>query len=116
MNRPRRARHETRLAIGLAALALLAVTPAGATDLEAGRVKSQMCMVCHGQLGLSVRPDAPNFAGHPEIYLRAKLRDYRSGTRHNEIMNVIAKGLSDEDIANLAAWYSAIRVEATAPR
>jgi cytochrome c553 len=105
------------LPMGLGALAaLLLATPAAAGDLEAGRAKSQMCMVCHGQLGLSVRPDAPNIAGHPEIYLVAKLRDYRSGTRQNEIMNVIAKGLSDQDIANLATWYSAIRVEAQAPR
>jgi cytochrome c553 len=104
----------TALLGGLAALLL--ASPASAGDIEAGRVKSQMCMVCHGQLGLSVRPDAPNIAGHPEIYLLAKLRDYRSGTRRNEIMNVIAKDLSDLDIANLAAWYSAIRVEAQAPR
>jgi len=99
-----------------AAAALLLAAPASAGDIEAGRVKSQMCMVCHGQLGLSMRPDAPNIAGHPETYLLAKLREYRSGARHHEIMSVIAKGLSDDDIANLAAWYSAIRVEAQVPR
>jgi len=108
--------HTTLVPALLAACGMLLAKPAWAGDVEAGRVKSQMCMVCHGQLGLSVRPDAPNIAGHPEIYLLTKLRDYRSGTRHHEIMNVIAKGLNDDDIANLAAWYSAIRVEAQAPR
>jgi cytochrome c553 len=117
MNQQASALRTTLLPMALAALAaLLPATAARAGDIEAGRVKSQMCMVCHGQLGLSVRPDAPNIAGHPEIYLLAKLREYRSGTRHHEIMNVIAKGLSDDDIANLAAWYSAIRVEVQAPR
>jgi cytochrome c553 len=117
MSHPRRF-FPSRLMTGLlgAAAAVLLGSPAAAGDIEVGRAKSQMCMVCHGQLGLSVRPDAPNIAGHPEIYLLAKLREYRSGNRQHEIMNIIAKGLSDDDIANLAAWYSAIRVEARAPR
>jgi cytochrome c553 len=117
MNRPSRLPRAAWLSMGSVALAaLLAAAPATAGDIEAGRAKAQMCVVCHGPLGLSVRPDAPNIAGHPEVYLLAKLRDYRSGRRQNELMNVIAKGLSDEDIANLAAWYSAIRVEAQPPR
>jgi cytochrome c553 len=41
---------------------------------------------------------------------------YRSGTRRHEVMNVIARGLSDEDITQLSAWYSAIRIDAQAPQ
>jgi cytochrome c553 len=60
-------------------------------------------------------PDAPHLAGQPAIYLSAQLRAYRAGERKHEVMAVIAKPLSNDDIAHLAAWYSSIRVQATAP-
>jgi cytochrome c553 len=102
-----------------AALALSTLLPwagAHAGDAEAGRQKATACSVCHGPLGVSMRPDAPNLAGQPEIYLAIQLRAYRGGTRHHEIMSLIAKPLSDDEIVNLAAWFSSIRVEAQAPR
>ena len=96
--------------------ALLPWSGAHASDAEAGRQKAMACAVCHGPLGISMRPDAPNLAGQPEIYVAAQMRAYRNGTRHHEIMNVIAKPLSDNDIVQLAAWFASIRVEAVAPR
>ncbi len=92
-----------------------AATTAGAQDAAAGRVKAQACTVCHGALGLSVTPDAPHLAGQPAIYVAAQLRAYRSGQRKHEVMAVMAKPLSDDDIRNLAAWFNSIRVEASAP-
>ena len=86
-----------------------------AADAAAGKVKAQMCVVCHGQIGISTAPDAPNLAGQPEIYLSNQLRAYRSGERRHEVMNVVAKPLTDDEIANLAVWFSSIRIEATAP-
>lgn len=71
--------------------------------------------MCHGPLGVSKQPDAPNLAGQPELYLSAQLRAYRSGARKHEVMSVMAKPLTDDDIAQLAAWFAAIRIEATAP-
>jgi cytochrome c553 len=71
----------------------------------------QLCVTCHGANGLSVAPDAPNLAGQPEIYLGTQLRDYRSGKRTHEVMNVVARTLSDEDIAALSAWFASIRIE-----
>jgi cytochrome c553 len=62
-----------------------------------------------------VAPDAPNLAGQPALYLAAQLRAYRGGTRKHEVMTLMAKPLSDADIANLAAWFASIKVEATAP-
>jgi cytochrome c553 len=100
----------------LALSILLSWSGAHAGDAESGRQKAMACAVCHGQLGLSVRPDAPSLAGQPEIYVVAQMRAYRSGARHHEIMNVIAKPLTDEDIVHLAAWFASIRVEAQAPR
>ena len=71
--------------------------------------------MCHGTIGISTLPDAPNLAGQPEIYLSSQLRAYRSGERRHEVMTLIAKPLSDDDIANLAAWFSSVRIEAKAP-
>ena len=110
----RRARASAALAA--AALAVAAATPpAAAADAAAGKTKAQACAVCHGAVGLSSMPDAPNLAGQPEIYVVAQLRAYKSGARKHEVMSVMAKPLSDDDIANLAAWYAAIKVEATPP-
>lgn len=96
-------------------IALLAALPAGAQDIAAGRAKAQACAVCHGPLGIASQPDAPHLAGQSAIYLSSQLKAYRSGARLHEVMVVMAKPLSDADIANLAAWYAAIRIEAHAP-
>jgi cytochrome c553 len=79
-----------------------------------GRAKAQACAVCHGPVGISVTPDAPHLAGQPRIYLGEQLKAFRSGKRQHEVMNVIAKPLSDDDIALLADWYSSIPIEAKA--
>lgn len=101
---------------GALALALnLASTAAVAADAKAGRQKAQACMVCHGQFGLSVTPDAPHLAGQPAYYVGTQLRAYRSGARAHAVMTVMAKPLSDDDIDNLAAWFASVKVEARAP-
>jgi cytochrome c553 len=84
-------------------------------DVAIGRSKARSCTVCHGALGMAVAADAPNIAGQPMPYLIAQLRAYRSGARRHEVMAVMAKPLSNEDIDHLGAWFSSIRVEATAP-
>ncbi len=106
-----------RAASVLAAAAALcgAAGPAAAQDAAVGRTKAQACTVCHGALGLSTTPDAPHLASQPEISLAAQLRAYRSGERKHEVMAVMAKPLSDDDIRNLAAWFNSIRIEATPP-
>ena len=105
-----------RAAIVFAALGFTAGTlPAIAQDAVAGRAKAQACAVCHGPLGISVTPDAPNLAGQPAIYVAAQLRAYRSGERRHEVMAVMARPLTDTDILNLAAWFASIRIDASAP-
>ena len=78
-------------------------------DPAAGRQAAAACRVCHGMDGKSVRPDAPNIGGQLESYLRQQLLDYRSGKRQHPVMSVVAEGLSDADIDNLAAYYAGIR-------
>lgn len=94
----------------------LAFWPAQANDVNAGRQKAQACAVCHGPLGLSSAPDAPHLAGQPALYVATQLRAYRSGARKHEVMAVMAKPLSDDDISHLAAWFASIRVEAQLPQ
>jgi len=89
---------------------------ASARDPQAGQAKAAACAVCHGQLGISNTPDAPHLAGQPALYVATQLRAYRSGARKHEVMAVMAKPLSDDDIDNLAAWYASIRIEAQSPR
>ena len=91
------------------AVALFA-SAAQARDAVAGKVKAEMCTTCHGLLGISQLPNAPNLAGQPAIYTTEQLKNYRSGKRANEIMAVMAKPLSDTDIDDLAAWYASIQL------
>ncbi len=102
-----------RLPAGMAAaiLAFIVTTvvatapPAQAADANAGKTKAAQCAACHGPDGIAVLPEAPNLAGQVEGYLVKTLKDYRSGARKHEQMGVMAKGLSDRDIENLAAYY-----------
>lgn len=72
-------------------------------------------MACHGESGLSTLPNAPHLAGQPALYVGEQLRQFRSGKRPSEVMAVIAKPLTDQDIDDLAAWYEGIRIEAKPP-
>lgn len=103
------------LALTGLALSGLAPGPAQAGDARAGRQKLTTCQGCHGLDGLSKNPEAPNLAGQVESYLTRSLEAYRSGERKNESMNIVAKDLSDEDIADVAAYYASIQVDVLPP-
>src|SRR5258705_7148489 len=81
-----------------------------AGDVKAGRAKALMCQACHGMDGLSKAPDAPNIAAQIEPYIVAQLKAYKSGARKNDAMSVVAPPLSDTDIEDLAAYFSAIEI------
>ena|SRR6195952_481048 len=81
-----------------------------AGDVKAGRAKALMCQACHGMDGLSKVPDAPNIAAQIEPYIVAQLQAYKSGARKNDAMSVVAPSLSDTDIEDLAAYFSAIEI------
>jgi cytochrome c553 len=93
-----------------AALALAAAPLPASADAEAGRAKAQMCAVCHGAHGLAVAPNTPHLAGQSEPYLVEQLKAYRSGKRAHEVMGVVAKPLTDADIADLAAWFASLEI------
>jgi cytochrome c553 len=100
----------------VAALALAAFSACvPAADSPPGRAKAQPCTPCHGARGISVAPDAPHLAGQPRLYVEQQLKAFRSGARRHEVMNIVAKPLSDGDIAALAEWYASIPIEAKEP-
>jgi cytochrome c553 len=100
----------------LFAVLLCAALPGFADEVAAGRLKAEAaCALCHGPNGVSRLPNAPNLAGQQAIYVSEQLRNYRSGKRQNEVMNMIAKPLTDSEIAQLAAWFSAVRVTVEEP-
>ena len=72
----------------------------------AGQEKAATCTACHGNTGISIDPNYPNLAGQHSSYLIKALSDYRSGRRTNAIMASFAASLSNQDIEDLAAWYS----------
>jgi len=89
---------------------------AEAGDAKAGGAKAEsVCAVCHGVDGLSKIPEAPNLAGQNENYLVEQLTAFKSGERKNEMMSIVSQNLSDDDIANLAAYYSAIEISIKPP-
>ena len=86
-------------------LAPWAVAWAGSVD--AGREKSAVCSACHGADGNSAAAIYPHLAGQHAAYLETQLRAYRDGQRKNAQMSALVQSLSDEDIADLAAYYQA---------
>ena len=103
--------------IGFAALLLGAVcTSAAAGDAVAGRKKAVQCATCHGLDGKAKLPEAPNLAGQSEQYLVIALNDYKSGERKNEMMSLVAPTLGDQDIADLAAYFSSLGNGSTSPK
>jgi cytochrome c553 len=92
----------------LSAIALGASLPTHAKgNYEAGKAKSTACAACHGTDGVSTVPTFPKLAGQHPDYLYQALKDYKAGKRKNPIMAGMAANLSDADMADLAAYFSA---------
>lgn len=114
-----------RLAIWIALSSLLVCTriPAGPSSLVAwtpetvrlikagdaakGEQLAYGCVACHGQSGLSVTPAFPHLAGQDSRYVYKQLMDFRHKKRINLQMNDIAASMTDQDIADIAAYFAA---------
>lgn len=94
------------LVAGFAVMLVSAAMPAVAAD-PAKPDKATTCAACHGETGVSQTGMYPVIAGQYRNYLEQALHAYKSGTRKNAIMAAQAASLSDDDIAQLAAWFSA---------
>ena len=107
----------TAATLGLLAAPAFAQTPAPSADLAAGKAKVDVvCAACHGANGVSVADNIPNLAGQRRVYLEAQLRALKSGTRKNPLMNAMAAQLSNDDIVNVAAYFSSLHPGAVTAR
>ncbi|MDX1795101.1 MAG: cytochrome c [Hydrogenovibrio sp.] len=93
------------LLTALASSAVLAATlsTASAADVPA---KVKTCVGCHGVGGNSLVPNFPKLAGQHAAYIEKALKDFRDGFRKDSTMQTFAKGLTDEEIKELANYYS----------
>jgi cytochrome c553 len=89
---------------GLPCAAARADKPAG--DAAAGKVLAKNCAACHGDAGIAGNPAWPSLAGQQSGYLVNALKAFRAGLRKDPMMSGVTRGLSDADIANLAAYYA----------
>lgn len=96
------------LSMVLGVVVSLVVPAAGyaAGDAEAGSQKIAVCVACHGQDGKSADPQYPALAGQVPGYIELQLKAYKSGERQNAIMAGMVAALSEEDMADIDAYYA----------
>ena len=97
-----------KLSIAIAAIFLMSA-PVLAADIAAGKAKAVTCGGCHGAAGISAVPMFPNLAGQKELYIVKQLKDFKSGARKDATMNGMASSLSEEDMADIAAYFSSLK-------
>jgi cytochrome c553 len=78
---------------------------------KAGKAKSSVCAACHGADGNSTNAQFPKLAGQNATYIVKELQDYKSGARKNPIMSVQAKGLSKQDMQDIAVYFASQRIK-----
>ncbi len=79
-----------------------------AGNAAAGKTKAATCVACHGADGKGVAPN-PALAGKSEAQQVQALQDYKSGKRANAVMKGLTASLSDQDMADLSAYYASLK-------
>lgn len=100
-------KHKFATALILTALGTTGAHAAG--DPAAGKQKAGTCIACHGQNGISTNDLWPNLAGQKAGYLVKQMKAFKDGSRKDPMMAPMVKGLSDQDMADLAAYYSSLK-------
>jgi cytochrome c553 len=91
------------MAVALASAPLLA-----ADNADNGKSKATACFACHGADGNGIDPQYPRLAGQYYGYIQQALHEYKDGRRNNPIMKGFAATLSDQDIEDIATYYSSM--------
>jgi cytochrome c553 len=94
--------------IGVILTVSISGLPAHAADIAVGKEKSEMCVGCHGDNGISQMENIPSLAGQPDQFLQWQLVFFRAGSRKNEQMQPIIQDITNEDIRNLGAYFSSL--------
>ena len=97
----------TLLSLG-AVLAFASTQLFAAENIENGKTKAATCFACHGQDGNAIDPQYPRLAGQYNMYLQQALHEYKDGRRDNAIMKGFVATLSDQDIEDVAAYFSSL--------
>jgi cytochrome c553 len=84
------------------------------SNINAGKEKSASCSSCHGEDGNSMVATFPKLAQQHSSYLAQQLQAFKDGTRNDPMMSPMAKSLSDDDIADISAYYAAQKVSENA--
>ena len=79
---------------------------AEAGDADRGSHKAKACQVCHGKGGRSTNPTYPVLAGQHAKYIVKQLKAFKAGTRKDPIMNGMASTLNEQDMLDVAAFFS----------
>lgn len=98
--------------IALVALVATHVCGTAWAGAEEGKAKAQVCAACHGADGNSPTPVVPSIAGQPKQFIVTALYMFREGRRASALMAPFAEKLSNTDLNDLAAWYSAQKLAA----
>ena len=107
-----------RLLVGIvvvASVASMGGSLAASPDPKSGRHLAAACAACHGSDGMSVDNSIPNIGGQHYVYLVQQLADFKSGARVSPLMAEFARPLSDQQIADLSAYYSSMPIEVGKP-
>ena len=97
------------IVISVGAVLAFASTPLLADgNAAAGKTKAATCFACHGEDGNAVDPQYPRLAGQYSLYLQQVLHEYKDGQRDNPIMKGMASTLSNQDIEDVAAYFSSL--------
>lgn len=92
----------------LSGLALASLSTWASADALQVRGMAASCSACHGTNGFAVK-GMESLTGRPKEELLAKMQDFKSGKKPATVMHQLAKGYSDEQIDQLASYYSALR-------
>jgi cytochrome subunit of sulfide dehydrogenase len=98
-----------RIKLAIPALLMAVATPwpaAYAQDAAAVRGMAATCTFCHGTDGRSVGV-TPGLAGADKVYMAQQMKDFKTGKRPGTIMHQLAKGYTDEQIEQIAAYFAA---------
>jgi cytochrome c553 len=91
-----------------AALTLASAPLLASGNAADGKTKAAACFACHGADGNAVDPQYPRLAGQYNVYLQQILHEYKDGRRNNPIMKGMVATLSDQDIEDIAAYFSSL--------
>ncbi|OKY25117.1 MULTISPECIES: c-type cytochrome [Thalassotalea] len=96
-------------------LGMMAQAYAFAGDAQSGKTKAAVCAACHGSNGMGTADSYPNLAGQHADYIVKQLKAFKAGDRNDQLMSPMAANLSEQDMADLAAYYSAFGIDGSAP-